>query len=386
MTDPGNDERRGSNAVRPAVGLKKKIIFSSVAVLAALALVYGGFLFWRAFSAYHYLKSGRPGWQGQVFKADPALGFAPLGRSQAAQIGPGFKTPVKFDAQGFRIAAGEDADRQFRRPLVLALGCSYTFGHGVPAEKTFSYLVAEHWNGSELNAGLPTYGLAQMILLAQKLIPQYRPEYVLVQYSTWLAGRGIWPMGISYPGKLPSPYFTESAGKLVVQPPLFRPKIFELPISQYRETPASFLDALSFLKNAGLPLLLHDDCHVAVMEAKLLSGTVPKPVPAERRQDVIETVYGRIGELCAQNGSRMVVVILHDPEADDPYLKPPTLKGALMVNPDPALRQSLKDQSADSYYRTYALVVGAPPEQTDRHPNELANRIIADQIIRAIEN
>ena len=59
--------------------------------------------------------------------------------------------------------------------------------HRVNQQALFSEcpVVAQGLGGTVLNAGKCAYGLSQMLILARRLIPRYRPDYVLVQFSPW---------------------------------------------------------------------------------------------------------------------------------------------------------------------------------------------------------
>jgi hypothetical protein len=72
---------------------------------------------------------------------------------------------------------------------VLALGCSFTYGAATNAENTYPYLVGQRLAGTTRNAGVSSYGLSQMMILAKRLVPAYKPDYLLVQYSPWLVDR-----------------------------------------------------------------------------------------------------------------------------------------------------------------------------------------------------
>lgn len=364
----------------------KKSLFTFIPLMAVLLLGYSGFLVFRSHKIYEYLKSDQPGWRGKVFKSDPALGFAPVPCSRGIQVNNGFDTAVGFDDHGFRVPVGDPCPRNLSRPLVLSLGCSYTFGHGIKAEDTYTYLVAKRLNGTALNAGLPAYGFAQIQVLARELIPKYKPDYVLVQFSSWLTDRALWPVVISYPGKLSAPYFGQNrSGAIVLQPPLFMPKIFDLPISQYRSGKKSAADFLSFLANAGLPLLVHDDFQTALLDLRLNARQIPLPLSVPYRPIMAGMVYNEIYRLCAENDSQMVVVMIYDPKDSDFSMKVPVLKNVIVVDSWPALVGPLPDNSISSYYAAYAHVAGNPPIMKDNHPNQLANRIIAGEIIKALE-
>src|SRR5688572_21914200 len=160
-----------------------------VLYLAAVGMVggYALLLGQRSWAAWSFLKSDHLGFRGRVHQADAELGFAAVPAADGFHVFPiGPPIPMRYDEDGFRVPAGTPAGQPRRRPLVMALGCSFTYGDGCRAEDVYVHRVAQELGGTALNAGKCAYGLSQMLLLARKLIPAYQPDYVLVQFSTWL--------------------------------------------------------------------------------------------------------------------------------------------------------------------------------------------------------
>ncbi len=189
MNVPAN---RSPRRRRP-LSTRKKLLFASVVFTLFLAVLYGSTVTWRSHKLYNLLKANRRGWKVQIHRPDSQLGFSTIPGVTSAELFPiGTEVPTKIDGNGFRIPLDEapppsgDAG-----PLVMALGCSFTFGAACPAEETFPFLVAERLQGRSINAGVCSYGLAQMLLYARKIIPQYEPDLVLVQYSPWLVDRAL---------------------------------------------------------------------------------------------------------------------------------------------------------------------------------------------------
>jgi len=370
------------------LSLRKRILFSAIPALVLLLLAYSVYFFQRTNELYRFLKKHEKGFEEKTYTYDPVLGFAPVpGFEGRERIGFAPEVPIKFDREGFRVPLNEASAPLRTRPLVLALGCSYTFGDLVSAEKTYPYLVARRLNGTPLNAAVPAYGLAQMLLLARKLIPEYKPDYVLIQFSSWLVDRSRSPFPPCKYGQRPSPYFVDSADrKPILHPPVFATKVFSLPISSYRHTKRGKADYLSFVSRVALPLYLYDDLNIVIYNLKLFLGLIPHP--ARDREQIASTAYEEIAELCRANHSKMTVVILHHPTEREPtvaeILAIRNIKNALVVDTGPTFINQLSEKNTKSYYAAYGFTAGSPPHAVDDHPNEHAHQIIADEIIKAM--
>ena len=134
---------------------------------------------------------------------------------------------MRFDKNGFRVPVGDTPTESHGSPLVLTLGCSFTYGDAVYARDTYPYLVGQSLKGTTKNAGCCSCGLSQMLILAGKLIPSHKPDYLIVQYSPWLISRSLSPFSPTYGGKSPAPYFYGDEG-LVTTPSRFFNKHSEL--------------------------------------------------------------------------------------------------------------------------------------------------------------
>jgi len=352
--------------------ISKSAVFCFSFFLSA-ALLYTGYAFYSCSVMYRSIKQNRRGWHGRVHRCDGRLGFAPIPGAAGAHVFPiGPDVPMRYSREGFRVPVEKDLESG-RRPCFLFLGGSYTYGDACRAEETFPYLVGKHFGGAALNAGVCGYGLAQIYLLARDLLPRYRPDFVIVQYSDWLINRATREFSPTYFFKIPYPYFTENQNTLTIVPPVYRTALFDYDISQLRENPPGVSDYLRFISRAALPLQVHEDARFLLFCLKKLSGMIPQPVPD--RQKVVDFVYGNISDLCARHGARMLVVGIRQQsyrmDASWEY-----------VNADKGLHEGL--QSDKDYDRLYSHWRGNPPVKVDNHPNAHAHRIIAEQLIEKI--
>jgi hypothetical protein len=359
------------------LSIKKKCIFSFIVVSALAVLLYSATHVVRTCKFYLSLKRTDHGWRGRVHVADPVLGFSPVPNSRGAEILPCHtEIPARFDGRGFRVPAG-DTQVGTLAPRAIALGCSFTYGAACLAEETYPYLLSKECNLNCVNAGVCSYGLSQILLRAQSLIPKYKPDYVIVQYSPWLVLRSQNYYLPSDAGALPGPYFAESQdGLIYIHAPIFMEKVTELPVSMYRDTPKSTVDFSSFLFQVGVPLYLHDDVRRLSHEIKRLAGVTPRPITDSQR--IVDYVYGEIERICEENNATMMILIL----GNRSHVL--NLRGALVVDAQAALIGRLPERSAEAYREAYCHWSGSPPVCVDEHPNARAHRIIAVELAKTI--
>lgn len=355
--------------------------------LVFLCLIYISYTAYRATDFYENIKTNKRGWKGTVHTSDAMLGLTPIPNSFGAEIFPiGPDIPMRYDENGFRVTIEDNGTSEHQKPLFLSLGCSFTYGSSTYAKDTYPYLVAQLFKGTSKNAAVSSYGLAQMLINARKLIPTHKPDYVIVQYSPWLVHRAQSPFAPSYYGKVPTPFFYKTDNTFDLHPPVFLTRSFELPVQKYRNTPGGFLDELSFFMNVAFPLFVHDDFNMLMYEIARLVGTVPQPTSAQ--EELIEYVYKDINNIVKEHGAKLVIVALGNND------KPVKLKSelfpndAILVNAHEALLQNVALKgipvNEENYYKEYAHWRGNPPQIVDRHPNEIAHKIIANAIFSIV--
>lgn len=366
---------------------KRRALFHGILVLipvlfaGVLYLAYTGYT---SFKLYRSIKPIQRGYVGNLFRADKALGFAsvPNGRGvEKAPLGP--DVPAGFDEHGFRIPVDGRANAAVQRPVLLFLGCSFTYGDLTPAETTYASLVGDMLGGTVLNAGLGSYGLSQMLILGRKLIPQFMPDYVIIQYADWLVDRAVTPFAPTYIGKLPAPYFSDKHG-IDLQLPVFQPKVFDVPLDDYQGNETSVTEFIAFMWRVGFPLLLYDDYHTVRYHIERWFGWQPEP--AADKDKVVQYVYDELFTIARRHGAKPVVVILG---LDAKKVQVPAHAmpdGALLVDAHQAQRNKLAVVDHEHYARLYYHWRGQPPVMIDPHPNAQAHQTIAEAIVQAIRS
>ncbi|HOO77103.1 MAG TPA: hypothetical protein PLI51_11965 [bacterium] len=374
---------------------RKRWIFAFTASVLILVVTVGGAggvyfysVYRRAYPLYQYLKNGVRGWRGRVHAPDQALGFAPLPSSSGLQtFSEGPPIPTLCDENGCRIPAAASRSAAATHPLLMALGCSFTYGDAVAEEDTYIWKAGEMLGWDTVNAGVCSYGLTQMLLRARTLIPRLKPEVVIVQWSPWLVERAKRALGpIGFLGAAPIPYFYETPGGLRVHGPVFQSILFDLPFEEFRETAAGTADFISFFFRAGLPLYFHDDLNMFLFNLKKRLGLVPEPGGDD--WEIERAVFGEIAELARANGGQ--AYILNLPWGEEPQPPPDRFAelGIPIIDAQPRLLEKIpplppRGRRA-AFGKLYTIYRGEPPHCVDKHPNPEAHRLIAEEIVRVL--
>lgn len=357
----------------------KKIPFFYAITLAALAITtYVLFTLVRASMAYYDAVDSGKAWSSGLFQSDPKTGYSLSKNFDGYKVFYDQRIPVKTDSYGTRISS---QPRKNGKGIVLFLGDSFTFGDSVRAENAFPELVARRLDMTAYNAGTPSFGAAQMIIQAERLIPALKPDIVVAQYSPWIPYRSQSPLMETRLGQVPQPYISDHDGINIVYPAL-PGRMNEAPFARHIASDPSFLDRIGFVIRHGLPLVIGLDRDNVRLFVKQLSGEIP--APAANPAAITRFTYKRIDRLARENGAETVILIVG---AAEPFEVP---FGALPENAEIADAQTalilgLDEISGDAYARKYWHWSDAEePKLLDYHPNKTAHRIIAETLSRTI--
>lgn len=114
-------------------------------------------------------------WEAQ-FAYEPTLGWTPIAGSSGTPLGK----PLSFTEEGTRE---QNRDRpRATGPLIVAFGDSMTEGYAVGNDETWPAHLERVTGRRVLNAGVRGYGLDQMVLRAERMIPQIRPSTVVLAF------------------------------------------------------------------------------------------------------------------------------------------------------------------------------------------------------------
>lgn len=362
----------------------RKILFPALLALLCLSLIavlYGGFVVVRGLDMYADVKGSGQGYIGKLYDTDPQLGYVNAAGADGFNAIPlGVPIATHHDDEGLVAPFGVKHSFQGKKhPRLLFLGCSFTYGAMVAAEDSYPYKTALQVQGEAVNAAVPGYGLAQMVLQARRLIPRYKPDYVVVQYSPWLVERAVTPFAPAYNQLIvPVPYYAGN-GVPAIAPPAFRALPHSL--DYYRASSPGLGDKLSFLWSIALPKYLHDDIGLNWFRLRQALGLAKKP--SRNPVGLVREAYADMAAVAARNHAKLIIMVigsnvpLYVPEG----LFPPE---AVIVNGQQVLLAHLPVADSDSYIRAYWHWRGNPPQPVDWHPNARAHELLANALAQRI--
>lgn len=104
---------------------------------------------------------------------DPHLGF--VGR-------PGYyKGGLHYDARGFRVTPAPEGIA-LAQPAILVLGDSYAHGDEIADPETWAARLQSATGRVVINAAMSGYGIDQMVLRAEILVPEIRPSAIVLSF------------------------------------------------------------------------------------------------------------------------------------------------------------------------------------------------------------
>lgn len=337
---------------------------------------------------------------GDVFTADDTLGHRGIPNGSGVSVYPlgnrEVSVPIRLDEEGFRIpkkAKYIDSDT-----LMLFLGCSFTWGDYSLAEENYPTQAVDLLKFKSLNCGTDAYGLAQMLILAERKISKHHPKIVSVQYSPWLADRARFIFFPSAYGVMPFPFITkDSELKFYIHQPFFRSSLYNPGYKYFKISPKSFSDKFLFFFKVGIPVAVIDSWKQRIAQWKMVLGILPT---AESDNLKIEKfVYERIYEICKQNGAKLVVLNLggyghsNEQRMSNHYnrkyfnktMNSEMVKNVTFIDADSALRAEIKPNENYSKYVQWGKINKTDSVIYDLHPNPMAHRIIAKILVEGIK-
>jgi lysophospholipase L1-like esterase len=143
---------------------------------------------------------GRIHWtgEGRFVRRDPGLIWRLAPNARHVWTTDEFREERRTNSLGMRDDEVEPRGAGERR--ILALGDSFTFGHGVAAEEAYPEVLAALLSSGDrpvtvLNAGVPGYGIDQVLRALPERLAQTDPDLVLVGIHCSDVDEGwLWPL------------------------------------------------------------------------------------------------------------------------------------------------------------------------------------------------
>lgn len=363
-----------------------------LAGLSTAAVGYAHYLTSRSLALYRHFTEEHPKLIGRLHRSDPVYGYRPLqaGRARVVMF-PGDTLPYFRDADGFRVPV-PDTGRENRPGEVdiMFFGCSFTEGAACPADSVYPHLVARTLGLRYINAGVSSWGLSQMYLMAKETLPRYRPRYAVFQYSPWLPERGLAPFKYGSEVPMPKPFFeTGEAGRFDLRTPTYVSHIFDLDRESIRSNYQGRFPR--FLFDLGIPFLMREDRLRLGMRWAILTGRLhPADNDLRHQTRLAIQVYTELVELASAQGS--TPVILHLPSfvsnsrsMDSAVLRP--FDRHLVASAPATHRAYLDSHPGSALHRDFIhwRLVDGDSVRIDIHPNPLSHRLIAAAVIDALK-
>ncbi len=364
---------------------RKTLKFLLIFFFSVIFCMYLNSLIYRSHKLYDYLVAEKKnGWEGIAHEADDTLGFKPVANTKAYRtFSIGDKIPVFYNKNGFRVPLADiNKEDTPNKTDLLFLGCSYTFGDGCNAEETFPYLVAKDTRLSCINAGVCSYGLSHMLILAEKLIPKYKPKYVILQYSEWLAARSISLYAPAYYTYLPTPYFIEKNNSYVLQYPGFKSQSFNL---DSREIKGFYQGKfIKFLFQKGLLFYLKEDWFYQINKISIITNK--RLQPSNKIDEIENYAYNKIKQIAEANGSAVIILNLGNIEYTKKSHQLFYNSNIKYAEADSVLNNYLATSTTKDFAKEFNIwgFIGKDSIVVDAHPNSKAHRLIANSIIKVI--
>jgi hypothetical protein len=123
---------------------------------------------------------GITGGRWRILQPDPMLGYVPRpGYSGTDRSG---RALLSFDERGLRLHGPVTRAPVGTAPPVLVVGDSYAMGEEVGDDETFPAYLQEILGRHVLNGGVQGYGIDQIVLRAERLVPALRPDTLVVSF------------------------------------------------------------------------------------------------------------------------------------------------------------------------------------------------------------
>lgn len=297
----------------------------------------------------------------RAMQPHPLLGYVPR---------PGYRwvaadgRSMTFDDEGFRQHHALDPAPANGEPVLVA-GDAYAMGEEVSDDETVPAHLEQSLGRPVINAGVSGYGLDQVVLRSEALVPRLKPAVLIVPFiadDVWRAAqRVLWG--------IPKPYFEIEDGALALR---------DVPVP-----PPGDRGLDLFRRIAGYSFLVHTLMRRLGLTAYWYRGQVQQTEPSGADgQQVACMLMHRLAQLAelADTKLRVLVVAEYTPQAwpGQPYHRPEAEVTAAVL----ACARDAGLETLDVLPALSAEVERVGVERLYRagYMSDVGNRLIAEQI------
>jgi hypothetical protein len=365
---------------------KGAIISSLVFTGSIIAFVYFNTIVYRSYKLFEFLIAEKKrGWEGIAHQTDDTLGFKPVPNAKAFHTFPiGEKIPMAYDQNGFRVPLSDSLKQNIPGKVdLLFLGCSFTYGDACYAQDAFPHIVATKTNLTYINAGVCSYGLSHVLIIAQRIIPLYRPKYLVLQFSEWLAARSTNVYAPSNYAYLPNPYFYLKNNTYNLEYPVFKTQALNLDTKQIRDQYKN--NFIKFFFSKGILFYLKEDWFYEKNKILTLLGN--RSNPATNTAEVEKYAYNCIKQITDTYGTKIIILNLGGIEHSKKSHQLFSDSAVHYAEADSSLNMFLQSSTTKNYSKEFNhwRFNGIDSILVDAHPNFKAHQIIANSIIKEID-
>ena len=303
---------------------------------------------------------------------DAEIGFVAVrnGRTWRRHLTSGLSYHLFTDARGARV--NSPGDRTPPRVDILTIGCSFSWGHGIENEETFTEGLRRRMSAPVANFAMGSYGTVHSLLLLQRHL-DLRPRVIVYGFIDDHLRRNLSPCAPSY-----APFCTPVAhvvfGKndtLTIHPP--KGELFSAEANRRFYEEITMTDRFSFrdvLWRARVDLFRVQK-----------SQAIAYPNDPRSQKESMMWLMGQLADAARGAGATLLVAYIPRLERGDTTPPPEALAsatkehGVMLADLTPRVLQYYANE------RHPPLILAH-----DGHPNATAHALIADELERTLRS
>lgn len=269
----------------------------------------------------------------RIAKFDPQLGWSYIPSSSSAGD---YGVHYYFNKEGYR-AETIDYITDFSKPIILIIGDSMLFGHGLDFKDTFGYKLKERLQDKYevINFAVQAYGTDQMYLMMQRVFPIYRPKVVIMDFMAVHISRNV--------SRDRREFY--KCSRFIGTKPLF-----------------SMIENEPKLIYNPQPYKLYDNPRILLLVQRLFDGELAQRAEKYGRE-ITDILMESINAYAEKNGAKLYALNL-----DNSWQIPKSSSNVLGIT------------NTDGYEEKYHL------SPTDTHPNSLGTTLMVDRFMKEFDS